>query len=88
MFVFVYVCVCDQATYMYTVLYSEYMFLHVYVSVWGVCLTGSHSTPYPPPRIVRPIFDWTEVGDHFPRATPPWDNSPLAQVSGLAAGTE
>ena len=41
----------------------------------------SRVTPYPPPRIIRPIFDWTEVGDHFPRATPPLDTSLLSQVS-------
>ncbi|KAL5468935.1 hypothetical protein EMCRGX_G030095 [Ephydatia muelleri] len=46
----------------------------------GSKLWRSRVTPYPPPRIIRPIFDWTEVGDHFPRATPPLDTSLLSQL--------
>lgn len=30
--------------------------------------------------LVRPIFDWSEVGDHFPQASPTMDYSLLAQV--------
>ena len=33
---------------------------------------------YPP--IIRPIFDWSEVGEHFPQAAPEMDYSLLAQV--------
>lgn len=33
---------------------------------------------YPP--IVRPIFDWSEMEEHFPQAAPQMDYSLLAQV--------
>lgn len=38
----------------------------------------SERVDYPP--IVRPIFDWSEVEDHFPQAPPQMDYSLLAQV--------
>ena len=35
---------------------------------------------YPPPPIVRPIFDWSEVREHFPQVAPQLDSTLLTQV--------
>ena len=35
--------------------------------------------PYPPPPLIRPIFDWSEVGETIPQAAPLLDSTLLTQ---------
>ena len=39
-----------------------------------------HCSDYPPPPLIRPIFDWSEVGEIFPPASSRVDYSLLYQV--------
>ncbi len=45
----------------------------------GVNRQYSEEEPVYPP-IIRPIFDWSEVEEHFPHAPPKMDYSLLTQV--------
>lgn len=35
--------------------------------------------PYPPPPLIRPIYDWSEVGETIPQAAPLLDSTLLTQ---------
>ena len=49
------------------------------------CAESLYFLPYrpelPPPPLIRPIFDWSEVSEHFPQAAPQLDFTFLTQVT-------
>ena len=66
------------------IIYLEYLFhcdkiVHVHVHVY--------SSDFPPPPLIRPIFDWSEVGEIFPPASSRVDYSLLHQVQNRGSCT-
>ena len=60
------------------------MYVHAYCCYIAISLSLPSLPPSlsfpPPPPIVRPIFDWSEGGEYFPKAGPVLDSSLLTQL--------
>ena len=58
----------------------EHGCMHVDGTMFALC---QHHSDVPPPPLIRPIFDWSEVGEIFPPASSRVDYSLLYQVMGV-----
>ena len=50
------------------------------VIIFGTDMKLSDRSPVPIPKLIRPIFDWSEVSEYFKPTTPQVDYTFLTQV--------